>query len=452
MQESLFEKTAAFVAENELFLSPCRVVIGLSGGADSMALLHVLTNWVVPLQIYAVHVHHGFRGDAADNDERFVRDFCDSHHIPLTVFHSNVAAYAAAHRMSFEEAGRQVRYAHFEEVRQAVGADFILTAHTADDQVETILMHLVRGCGVDGLVGIPPIRGFIRRPLLNCTRADVERYCEENSISYVTDETNADVTYTRNYIRHRLLPVLRQMNPAVGAALLRLSQYAGEDTAYLNHLADRILSDAQHDDGYRVDAILSQPPSMRRRIIRRMLRDTEVQTIESAHIVAAEGVLIRRGGSVSLPGGYSFSVEQGAVSVRKSKEIRPFSPIPLNELPCVVTIGDEIFSVYDDVEDPKNVHNLLFKFAMDCDKIVGELHFRCRQTGDYLHPVGRNVGKSIKKLMNEWHIPTHIRDAYPLLCDDLGVVLVPGYACDERVRVTDNTKHFLVCESRKMQG
>lgn len=451
MPMSLVDKTTSFVEKNGLFSAPCRVVVGVSGGADSMALLHVLMQWKTPLQIFAVHVHHGFRGESADSDERLVRDFCDKHHVPLTVFHSDVAAYASENRMTFEEAGRHIRYARFEEVRQTAGADWVLTAHTADDQVETILMHLVRGCGVDGLTGIPPMRGRIRRPFLCCTRADIERYCEEYSVPYVVDETNADVTYTRNYVRHRVLPTLREMNPAVGEALLRLSHHATEDCAYFDGLVDKMLSRAQCGTGYRADAIVSQPSALRRRILRRMMRDSGVGTIEAAHIKAAEDVLARGVGSVSLPDGYVFSVEQCVGSVWKQDEACLPSILSV-KAPCTVAIGGQIYSVYEGMADSQNVHNLLFKSTMDYDKIVGELHFRCRRVGDYLHPTGRGVGKSIKKLMNEWHIPAHIRDSYPLLCDDAGVVLVPGFACDERVRVTDTTKHYLVCETYKMQG
>ena len=155
-----------------------RVLVGLSGGADSMALLHALLHWPkIGLRVSAIHIHHGLRGKAADRDEAFVRDYCERWGVPLTVAHFDVAAVAREHHLSIEEAGRRVRYEAFESARQSMDADWVLTAHTASDQAETTLLHLIRGCGVDGLTGIPAARGHIRRPLLCCTRAEVEEYC-----------------------------------------------------------------------------------------------------------------------------------------------------------------------------------------------------------------------------------------------------------------------------------
>ena len=446
MPVSLDSKVAAFVADKDLFTAPCRIVLGLSGGADSMALLHVLTHWEMPLQVHAVHVHHGLRGETADRDEAFVRDYCSKNGVSLFVFHIDVADVAETERLTVEQAGRRVRYAHFEQVRKDVNADFIVTAHNADDQVETVLMHLIRGCGVDGLAGIPAVRGAIRRPLLCCTRAEIEAYCAQMSIPYVMDETNEDVVYTRNKVRHNVLPLLRQINPSIGDALLRLSKNADEEAGYLNKKAKEALLEAQCDEGYRTACMAAEPSVVLRRMIRSILRDHQISSIEETHILAAEKVIMQHHGRVSLPDGCVFSVEQGIASVRADDAERTFSPVFVHTLPNTIACGNVKFRIFDGYMDAENVHNLLFNFTIDCDKISGKLHWRSRQCGDYLHPCGRGVGKSIKKLMNEWRIPAHLRDDYPLLCDDDGVILVPGYTCDERVRISDATNHFLVCE------
>lgn len=452
MKEKTRDKVVAFTAEKGLFSAPCHVLLGLSGGADSMTLLHMLTHWETPLQVSAIHIHHGIRGESADNDELFVREYCAQNNVPLTVVHADVVALAQKKRLSVEEAGRQVRYKLFETTRCTIGADYVLTAHTADDQIETVLMHLIRGCGVDGLGGIPVARDNIRRPLLCCTRAEIEEYCAFYDIPFVTDETNADTTYTRNDIRHRVLPLLRELNPAVGSAVLRLSRHAGEDTDCLNRMAVEALLASRFECGYSATKIAEFPLAVRRRMIRLILRDAALSTIEEAHILAAEEAVLRSHGIVSLSDGHVFSVEQGVVSIRKAhKRVLPPSLVP-ETIPCSLRFGDFLFALKNGVTEGENVHKLFLQFAVDYDKIVGKLYVRHRLTGDYLHPCGRGVGKSLKKLMNEWHIPTHIRETYPLLCDERGVILVPGYACDERVRVTENTKHYLVCEMRKVQG
>ena len=195
MKTNLRDKVVRWTAEKDLFAAPCHVLLGLSGGADSMALLDVLTHWPdAQLQVSAVHINHGLRGECADRDEAFVRKYCEERGILLTVIHADVAAVARDSHLTVEEAGRQVRYEQFEQVRSAIGADYVLTAHTADDHVETVLMHILRGCGIDGLAGIPVVRGNVRRPLLACSREEIEKYCVQNGVPFVTDETNEDTS------------------------------------------------------------------------------------------------------------------------------------------------------------------------------------------------------------------------------------------------------------------
>lgn len=448
MSQKLIDKVFSFTVERALFSAPCHVLLGLSGGADSMALLHMLTHWPMSdLRVSAVHIHHGLRGEEADQDEAFVREYCAKNQTPLIVIHADVAAIAREQRLSLEEAGRRVRYEQFEAVCDAVGADYVLTAHTATDQVETMLMHMVRGCGVDGLAGIPALRGRIRRPLLCCQRHEIEQYCCENEIPFVTDSTNHDVQYTRNDVRHRILPLLREMNPSVDNAFLRLNKYADEESAYLNEVALTALKSAQCADGYCAEAFVVQPAVIRRRMIRLLLRKNGVPTIEEVHILMSEKVVTNGNGSVDLTGPFVFSVQQGVVSVRGKSVVSVSKAVAIDVLPRTGVFNEWTYSIDISEDTDVNVHNLFLNCAVDYDKIQGKLCLRCRESGDYFHAVGRSVGKSLKKWMNEWHIPAHKRDSYPLLCDDLGVILVPGYACDERVRVTEDTKHFLVCKT-----
>lgn len=453
MELALLDKVFDFTDVKALFSAPCHVLLGVSGGADSMALLHMLLHWPKPgLKVSAIHVHHGLRGDAADNDEDLVRRYCADHSVPLTVIHSDVAVVAQKNHLTIEEAGRRVRYESFESVRTAVGADYVLTAHTVSDQVETVLMHLIRGCGVDGIAGIPVIREKIRRPLLCCTRAEIEAYCATHTVPYVLDESNMDTVYTRNAIRHEVLPVLRQINPSVDDAVLRASCHAAEDVAFLNELAKQSLTEARVRFGYSADLLSALPTVVRRRSVRLMFSNARIPSFEERHILAADEVIRHRSGAVSLPGGYRFSIDQGVVSVRKIDDISLPQPVTVDAIPCTMPFGDFVCEVFECCADDVNVHKLFLQSAVDYDKIMGKLCVRCRQTGDYLHPCGRGVGKSLKKLMNEWHIPAHKRESYPVLCDDAGVILVPGFSCDERVKITDNTRRILVCRITGEQG
>lgn len=444
---SLIDKAVAFTSEKGLFSAPCHVLVGLSGGADSMALLHLLLHWPVEgLQVSAVHIHHGLREETADRDEAFVRDYCAAYQVPLTVIHVDVAQIAEEEQLTLEEAGRQVRYAHFEAVRCSVGADCIVTAHTASDQVETMLMHMVRGCGLDGLVGIPAVRGCIRRPLLCCSREEIEEYCTENEIPFVEDESNADTRFTRNYIRHRVMPMLREMNPAVERALLRMREHTEDDVSFLDQVARGALDTACCNGGYAVNAFQEQPSVIRRRMIRMLLSSVANPSFEEIHIRAAEQAVLRGSMSVSLPNGLEFCVSQDVVCVRvPSQDTVPTTQV-IETFPAEIVFGKKTLQIEKNSEESLNVHNLLLQYAVDCDKIEGKLCVRGRLEGDYMHPSGRGVGKSLKKLMNEWHIFPYLRNSYPILCDESGVILVPGYAVDERVRVTESTKHYLVCK------
>lgn len=455
MSSCLTDKVYAFTRRKALFSTPCHLLIGVSGGADSMALLHCLVHWPDKgLRLSVAHLHHGLRGAEADRDAAFVQQYCEAHQIPVYVKQVDVVAEAKKQHVSVETAGRQLRYAYFEQIRADVGADYIITAHNADDQSETVLMHLLRGCGIDGLCGIPAVRERIRRPLLCCTRAEIEAYCLENGIDYVTDGTNADMQYTRNRIRHQLLPALREVNPSVDEALTRLAAHAAEDADYLRQKATEALEAAETDKGWAVSAFTEQPIPIRRRMITLLLKDLHLPNREETHILAIEQALNSGVGEVSLPNTWVCFVSQGQMRFlpRDWGEDVP-AEIAVTTLPFSEQFGAHPFTLsLVSADEGQNVHNLFVNAVVDYATIRGKLYVRSRREGDYFHPAGRNVGKSLKKLMNEWQIPACDRGHVPLLCDEEGVVLVPGYGCDERVKPTENTKHFLVWDATAEQG
>lgn len=448
------DKVYAFAQENALFSTPCHLIVGVSGGPDSMALLHCLMCWPEDgLKITVVHIHHGLRDKTADRDAAFVQAYCAEHGIPCVVEYADVSAAATGH-VSLEAAGRQLRYQLFEQIRMREGADFILTAHNADDQAETVLMRILRGSGVDGLAGVSVKRDRICRPLLICTRDEIEQYCADNAISYVQDETNTDLTFTRNRIRHEILPMLRTVNPALNTALLRLSRHALEDATLLRVQAEEALQQAQRGTHWHLPSFLQQPQPIRRRMITLMLSNASVSNIEEAHIVAIERTMTSGDGSTYVSNGKIVSVEQERVTViaREHADIEDLV-VSVEGIPFQSRFGDAVVSLQTVMQSQEeNIHNLFLNTAVDYDRIQGKLFIRSRREGDYIHPAGRDCGKSLKKLMNEWQIPRHVRGTYPLLCDALGVVLVPGFGCDERVKPTADTKHFLVWQTDAVQG
>ncbi len=450
MSLSLSEKVCAFTAEKALFSAPSTVVVGVSGGADSMALLHLLHTWRNgDVRVVAVHIHHGLRGEEADRDEALVREFCAQNRIAYVCERVQVREVANEMGVGEEEAGRRVRYEVFEHVRVAENADVIATAHTADDNAETVLMHILRGSGVGGLCGIPAKRGYIVRPLLDCTRADIEAYCAENGIPYIVDSTNNDRSYTRNRVRHQLLPLMREMNPSVASALARLRASAAQDEAYFVERARHALSDARCEDGSFLRAsFIQQEKPVRVRMWKAYLNENGCEDYTERHLDALESALSANRGTVYLSGGCSVSVSADRVKFFSEQRNEDVLPLSVDTLPMRFVFNgcehvlqrvsrEEMLSL-------QNVHKMFFHFAIDCDRIQGSLTVRCRRDGDRFHPAGRNVGKTLKSLFQEMRVPTYYRDKVLLLCDEEGIVLMPGVACDRRVCPSDSTKHFLV--------
>ena len=453
MSDVLSEKVFRFTEEKGLLPSSGRVLVGVSGGADSVTLLSLLRHWPRPgLCVAAVHVHHGIRGAEADWDADFVRRICREWNVPLFLVHADVPAVAARERMGLEEAGRAVRYAVFERIAREWGADRIATAHTASDRAETVLMHLMRGCGVSGLSGIPVQQGRIVCPLLSCTRSEIEAYCRRNTLPYVTDSTNHDLRFTRNAVRREVLPAMEKHNPAVSAALVRLADAAAEDEACLAQLAAAALQEAQTDSGIRRRVLLRYPKAIRYRMLQQALAEQGCRSMERLHFEAVDQSVLRGGGGECLPGGWKVQVTDRWVTVGRSAPpvTAPPSPVSPDPLPFTGIWDGRPFCVRlvntADTETAKNVHRMFFKFAVDYDKILNDLNIRARAPGDRLHPAGRGVGKSVRRLMQECSVPAAQRDRFPLLCDGAGIVLLPGITCADRVRLTEDSRHFLVWE------
>ena len=230
------------------------IIAGVSGGADSMALLHFLYQMYKndEIKLIVAHVHHGLRGEEADRDEAFVQDYCAARGIPFRARHADVAALAAQNGQTVEECGREVRYAFFEELRleqERPAETRIATAHTLSDSIETVLFHMARGTSLKGLLGIPPVRGFVIRPLILSTRADIEAYCAQNGVDYVTDSTNFCADYTRNRIRRQLVPQFYGINARFDEAFSRMVYTLSQDEDCLRQLAEQAICDSRTGAG-----------------------------------------------------------------------------------------------------------------------------------------------------------------------------------------------------------
>ena len=443
----LLDAVAAAVKGEGMLPDGAAVLIALSGGADSMALLHAMRalapahGW----RLAAAHLNHGLRGDEAERDEAFVQSWCARWNVPLHVKRADVAAEAAARGEGVEEAGRRIRYAFFEELCASHGYDRIATAHTASDNVETLLLHLARGSGVRGLGGIRPVLGRRIRPLLGVSREAIESYCRENDVPFVTDSTNFDTAYCRNLLRHEAVPALRRVNPRLEEAAARLARAARRDDDCLEALAAALYEEARlARDDFAAAPLAAAHEALRLRVLRRIAGEEA----EERHAAALDA-LLAVGGCVNLPGGRTAVVTGGRLQIRPAV---PPAAVPYFAYPVRPGARCEICGrIYqfacislEEYEKKKKIHKNLLKNTMNYDKIIGDLVVRQRLPGDAYHPMGRQGGKSLKKLFNEAKIPPESRDAVPVLCDSAGILLAYGCGCDERVRPDGNTRRFLI--------
>ncbi len=420
------------------------VLVALSGGADSMALLHVLYNLKEQFNItlLAAHFNHGIRGEEAERDENFCKEICKEWKVELFTEYENIPQSAKEQGIGVEECGRKARYAFFERI--APGAK-VATAHTLSDCEETFLFNLARGASLKGLNSIPAVRGNIIRPLIDCSRNEIEDYCRENNIKYVTDSTNLSDEYTRNHLRLNVIPQLKKINPAFDASFLRCIQSLREDEELLDELAFSVLERARTKDGYIADTVNTVHPSLKKRAAAKIIEEITGEKPQSVHIDAVCDVL-SDGGSTQVCTGVSLYVHSGVLKIQP-EQVQPWQQ-PMHEKINILPFGKVNVEFYGE----KNKINIqkfnkeLLANTIDYDKIKGALLFSSMREGDKIKPHGRGVTKALRRLFNEMHIEPALRNGVPVLRDDAGVVWVSGIGADERVQADGKTQRFIFVE------
>lgn len=418
------------------------VVLGISGGPDSMAMLdlflRIREKW--RLSLFVVHINHLFRGVYAEHDAESVEQFCKIQNVPFYRFDLPVEKLAKSWGMSFEEAGRKVRYESFEKVRAEVGAVRIAVAQNRNDQVETILMRLMRGTGLDGLKGIPVKRApYIIRPILFVERADIEAYCEKRQLPVCYDHTNDETVYTRNKIRHELIPYIESnFNARIMDGVCRLGRLVSKDLDFI----ETGLSEALEKEGISLNA---QTPicvkwfgelheALRPRLLRRIISVTGegLKDVSSGQIdELLDIVLENKHGKKRMVSGVLFRVEYGFLKYDTYTEQDQVVPVDFSLKALEKKeMSMEAYSGYT------LKHG---EVAVDLYKIAGELRVRRRENGDTFHPLGMEGTKKLKKFFIDLKIPAIERDEIPLLCDEKGIIWVVGHRLSERVKVDEKT-------------
>ena len=409
------------------------MLIAFSGGADSMALVDMMQREYPNAPILLAHVNHGIRGEEALRDRVFCENTAAERGLEIAILDVNVPALAKEKGKSLEEAAREVRYEFFADLMSQRNIPILLTAHHADDHLETILFRIARGTGISGLCGIAPIRPFgegdLVRPLLGFTKQEILQYCKENNLSFVTDSTNADTAYARNRIRAEVVPLLEDLYADVSHRAVRMSEELAEVDSYFCEVADRLLVKNTTHEGTSIKALREAHPAIRRRALQMWFENGREVSLEAIHLQALMS-LVESGDTtarVALPTGVSaYCTARGRLTLTKTK------PQPVGEYTMPLTMGKtqipntDISICITPIENPdipnKGDWNTLI-LAGEWKELQQTLTWRNRREGDVI--LRGKMHRKLRRLYAQMGMPTELRRALPLLCQGEEIVWAP---------------------------
>jgi tRNA(Ile)-lysidine synthase len=483
---TFFDKILRVLKKYEMLEPGNTLLVAVSGGMDSVALLHTLNRLKARLDmsLHVVHFNHNLRGEESFRDAAFVESLAKKLDLPYTIGSGSVKELARLQKVSMEEAARTLRYRFFYEAAEKVGADKITTAHTIDDQAETLLLRLLQGAGLAGLCGIQPVlTQSIIRPFIETTREEIENFARGERLEYVTDSSNYDKRYVRNRIRWDLLPLLKQkFNARIVPRLATTADLFREDLHLLEQLTEesygQVCRQGEHEEVWiDLNLFTRLHPALQRRILRKGFEKLTGTTrgLESNHVQSAVNLLKhgKTGNSIDLPGGIKVrkSYERGMI-VKKSEVWGPESgdalskeesnnrlrtpdfelwtqneeilTIPGAQSRNGLTFCSQVISVKEKLsEDPPYPDRMTASF--DYDKLRFPLRIRRRRAGDRFQPSGMKGRKKLQDLFVDLKISREKRDRIPILEDRGGIIWVVGYRMAERVKVDSSTQTVLVC-------
>ncbi len=420
-----------------------RIVVAFSGGADSVSLLHRLFKLKEELQITleAAHLNHCLRGEESERDEAFVKDFCKKHGILLHLKRLDIKALAKEKGISEETCGREERYQFFDEVAKDA---LVATAHTLSDNIETVIFHMIRGTALKGLCGIPQRRANIVRPLIECTREDVEDYCRRENLEYVTDSTNFSTDYLRNKIRMEIIPKFYEINPSADKAFTRMQKVLSAEENYLDSEATSIFEKMKKDN-FSLEHLTGKDDIFYSRIAVKLLEEYNLET-DYNNAQRLSSLLKKQNSREQMQGNFYFKVQNGRVFFEEETADFPYfeKEVPKENGSFRIENKGEFKIIVTGDKDFKKVYKNLLIFALDYDTITHKLVFRQRKEGDKIKLFRRNGTKTLKKVFNEKKIPIFDRQRALVLCDGEEIVAVENIGISEKCAVTEKTKRVLI--------
>ncbi|MEW6001710.1 MAG: tRNA lysidine(34) synthetase TilS [Nitrospirota bacterium] len=457
-------KVTSTIKKYSMFSEGHKILIGLSGGPDSVSLLHVLKEIgkELNLELHALYVDHGLRPEEIGKEITFCKGLCENLNIPFVTKSINVKTFAREERIGRQEAARELRYGTLEETASEINAHRIALGHTADDQAETMLMRLVRGSGPTGFSGIPPVRGKIIRPLIEVERDEIERFLGARNINFIIDSSNLKGDYLRNKMRLSILPMLKELNPNLVETLSKTASIFREEERYFEIIvAKTLMKLISKKADNQIELFLAPFEIMDRVMMRRVLRRAieETKDLRGIGFIHVEDIieLIKKG----KPGDRLYLPKKIRVIKDYATLILTSEP-PLKLNTCTLEVPGEIIlkeagiSVRSYVvknresqvlpDDSRQRSDLAI---FDADKLIFPLTIRSRRKGDFFYPSGLGKRKKLQDFFVDEKIPRDKRDKIPLVISEEDIVWIAGYRRDERFKVTSETKRILKLEVEK---
>jgi len=469
---SLEQRTLDFIKSQNLITTGENLVVAVSGGADSVCLLHILARFQEKLDIklHVAHLNHQLRGSESGDDASYASTLASTLGIAATIGQRDVAAYREQQGISLEEAAREVRYDFLAEIATVTGAARVAVGHTRDDHAETILMHLLRGTGLAGLRGLQPrsllplstgkAKLEVVRPLLEVSRQETWDYCARHSLQPRQDSSNNSFEFFRNRVRLELLPLLKNYNPNFDKVLLRLATLANDDISYVEEQASRLWNEVAEEKGdviyLDINKVADLPHAMQRQISRLAIVHLagSLKDVEAEHSEAIINFLAKPAGKrLLLPHGLALSVEYGRLALTSpGASSCLFAPLEgsftINvpgetRLPGWQVKADALKKAPGDEQNSFIAH-------FDLDKVGKTLTARRRRHGDRFQPLGMSQTKKLQDFMVDAKIAQSWRDRIPLVCSPRQILWVVGWRIDDRVKVTEDTRSVLRLEFREV--
>lgn len=418
-----------------------KVLVALSGGADSTALLlsiKELFEQGAVAGVFAAHLHHGVRAESAERDLAFCRELCGRLDVPFAAGRADVPENAKRTGRTLEQAGREIRYAFLERARANFGADVIAVGHHANDQAETVLMHLLRGCGTAGLAGMRPRTRNVVRPLLGVTKAEILLYLNEHGQAYCEDETNAVNDAFRNRVRNELIPLLERYNPGVTEALCKTAALCGADERYLEAQAREARRGLTRGEGLGKSGLAKLPDALKTRIVKQRLLELSENVCEADIRRVLALCEAKTGTVIELKEGFSAWSDAQNVYAGVYPEPRTFETLLRMRGKTETPAGTLLCEAAEAYRRPDSA----FEAFLDADALPDGLVVRTRRDGDRFYPLGAPGERKLKDVLIDKKVPRFLRDV-PLVCAGNEVYFAVGIAVSERAKVRPETKRIL---------